>query len=446
VIIETATLDAYADIRDVESRSFGDEGRARLAELKAAAERVRQTYPPLESWPLLSPYHRRVYLRDADTLRCARVRELVGQGTHVLDIGGGRGYIAGLLIRDSSLASYTGFDLSGAFSTSFEGMLEANHLQGIADTHTEVKDLYTLTPEWVARRPPDVALCFEVLEHVPDAERALRVIADSLPVGCLLAFSVPLYGRLEQVFSHVSIFDADRIDAMVRAAGLEVVSAEPIANRWSLVMTCKPELRPEPEPVIPRGVLAAPDPYVHDADPSQIEAVGTSPARRAGSAVQVSIASSPSRVDKIFDLVGRVQRKIRRPLPHRYRRFFPLIKHRQQTSARAGLQVPVQGTLARAQVRLTGPDGAPLRATQTHLEARAMSGDRCLARWVCDRPGRPLSQPHRLVLRRGTAVHPFEVVGTHDTQTPADRIEILATVHGGEQITLSLDRVGWAWR
>jgi 2-polyprenyl-3-methyl-5-hydroxy-6-metoxy-1,4-benzoquinol methylase len=443
---QATTLDPYAEIRAAESRTYADEARARSAEMKAAAAAEREAYPPLETWPMLPEAQRRVYVADPDTLRCGRTRALVGRDRHVLDIGGGRGYVAGLLLRDSALASYTGFDLWEEFPASFEEMLQANQLEGVTDTYVETKDLYTLNAEWVARRPPNLALCFEVLEHVPDAEGALRVIAASLPVGCVLAFSVPLHGRLEDVFDHLSIFDANRVDGMLRAAGLELVSAEPVANRWALIVANKPESPPEAAPVPSRGVTAAPDPYVHVTDPSQVRAVGPARARRDGTTVQVSIARAPSRADRIRDFVGRAQRKVRRHLPVRYRRFIPLLKKRPLTPTQAGLQARVQGTLARALLGVLGPDGQPLAAADTHLEARAMSGDRCLARWICDAPRKPLPQPYKLVLRRGTTRPPFEAVGTHDTETPADRIEVLATVTGAQRITLSLDLIGWAWR
>ena len=126
------------------------------------------------------------------------------------------------------------------------------------------KDL-PVDQEWVARRRPDIALCFEVLEHVPNAESALRTIVDSLPEGCEIAFSVPLHGRLEEVFGHLSIFDAQRVAAMTEAAGLDLVSAEPLCNRWTLVVGRK-------RPADARGAAAADDRDhdVHVVDPSAI--------------------------------------------------------------------------------------------------------------------------------------------------------------------------------
>ena len=251
------------------SRSFpfraGGEGRAR--DVPTVRRRRASLHPPLTRWPIVNDAQYANYSADANTLRRKRICELAGQGKSILDIGAGRGLIGGTVLRDCSPVSYAAIDLSEDFRLSFAQMMEVNNLSPTA-VHVESKDLYTLDADWVGQFSPDIAFCFEVLEHVPDAEKAVAVIADSLPTGCLLAFSVPIYGRLEAVFGHVSIFDADRIDAMVRAAGLEVVSAEPLANRWSLVVTRKVDIPPDPAAAATTGVRAAPDPLIHLADPA----------------------------------------------------------------------------------------------------------------------------------------------------------------------------------
>jgi hypothetical protein len=78
-----------------------------------------------------------------------------------------------------------------------------------------------------------------VLEHVPDPEKALKALADALPSGADLVFSVPLYGRLESVWGHLTTFDAARLKAMCASAGLYVHSVEPVANTWTFVVASR---------------------------------------------------------------------------------------------------------------------------------------------------------------------------------------------------------------
>ncbi len=104
---------------------------------------------------------------------------------------------------------------------------------------SEIGDLYDLTRDRLDELGATFVICCEVLEHVPDAEKALKVLADALPDGAELLFSVPLHGRLEGVWGHVSVFDAARLKQMLDGAGLYAHHVEPLANTWSLVVASR---------------------------------------------------------------------------------------------------------------------------------------------------------------------------------------------------------------
>jgi hypothetical protein len=107
-----------------------------------------------------------------------------------------------------------------------------------------VKDLYDLTPEWVSRHDPTIVLLLEVLEHLPDPERALRTIADAISPDTQLLFSVPMLGRVEACWGHVSLFDASRVRQLCQDAGLTVLWVEPVANTWQLLLVSRSSTPP----------------------------------------------------------------------------------------------------------------------------------------------------------------------------------------------------------
>jgi hypothetical protein len=103
--------------------------------------------------------------------------------------------------------------------------------------------VYALERIEVAATGATVVVCCEVLEHLSDPEKALRALADALPDGADLIFSVPLYGRLEAVWGHCTVYDVARLRSMCEAAGLYVHHVEPLANTWNYVVASR---GPEP--------------------------------------------------------------------------------------------------------------------------------------------------------------------------------------------------------
>ncbi|HKA69236.1 MAG TPA: class I SAM-dependent methyltransferase [Actinomycetes bacterium] len=204
-------------------------------QLAAEANWARETMSPLQEWPGAPGYYFKIMTRDGSFIRVRRIVDFVLPGDRVLDIGCGRGYLTGVLLRDSPLKSYTGIDILEENFGSARSMIETNGL-GERLAQFERKDVYDLTPDWVAEHDPSLVIMLEMLEHVPDAERALATVARSLPAGASMVFSVPVYGRLEGVWGHLSVFDVPRIRRMCRAAGLHIQHLETIYGTWALVL------------------------------------------------------------------------------------------------------------------------------------------------------------------------------------------------------------------
>jgi 2-polyprenyl-3-methyl-5-hydroxy-6-metoxy-1,4-benzoquinol methylase len=173
--------------------------------------------------------------KDGNFTRVRRMLDFVMPGDRVLDIGSGRGYLTGILLRDSPLKSYTGIDIVEKDIASAKSMIEFNDLGGRL-ARLELKNVYDLTPDWVAEHDPSLVIMLEMLEHLPDAERGLATVARCLPAGASLVFSVPVRGRLEGVWGHLSVFDVPRIRRMCRAAGLHIQHVETVFGTWVLVL------------------------------------------------------------------------------------------------------------------------------------------------------------------------------------------------------------------
>lgn len=175
-------------------------------------------------------------------LRYRRTMDFAMKGDRVFDVGFGRGYLAAQLIKGREIARYHGIDIIDTWVDESYRLLETNGLAG-ADILLEAGDLFGLTAEKVAATEANLVICCEVLEHVDDAELALRILADALPDGADLLFSVPLHGRLEHVWGHVSVFDVARLKAMLAGAGLYAHHVQPLANTWTLIVASR---SPEP--------------------------------------------------------------------------------------------------------------------------------------------------------------------------------------------------------
>lgn len=191
--------------------------------------------------PLKSPEDRiMVDIEESKTnrLRYRRTMDFAHEGDRVFDVGFGRGYLAAQLINGRGAARYHGIDIVDTWVEEAHRLIDANGLAG-ADIVLEAGDLFALTQEKIASTDANLVICCEVLEHVDDAELALKILAEALPPGADLLFSVPLHGRLEHVWGHASVFDVARLKQMLDGAGLYAHHVEPLANTWSLIVASR---------------------------------------------------------------------------------------------------------------------------------------------------------------------------------------------------------------
>jgi SAM-dependent methyltransferase len=74
--------------------------------------------------------------------------------------------------------------------------------------------------------PFDAAICFNVLEHIPDDVGALRGVRQQLEAGAHLLLLVPahqaLFGEIDRTVGHVRRYDRRTLDRALTAAGFDV--------------------------------------------------------------------------------------------------------------------------------------------------------------------------------------------------------------------------------
>jgi 2-polyprenyl-3-methyl-5-hydroxy-6-metoxy-1,4-benzoquinol methylase len=206
--------------------------------LEAEARRAADTLPVLPKPPGMSDFNYGIMTKETNHTRVCRVLDFVEAEDRILEIGVGHGYITGMLVRETELSSYTGIDINEDRMATARAMAELHRTRSVP-IHLEVKSVYDLTPAWIAEHDPDLVLILEVLEHLPDAEKALATLADSIRDDAAILFSVPTHGRLEIAWGHVSIFDAERVQVMCAHAGLVAQHVEVVQDQWVFVLATK---------------------------------------------------------------------------------------------------------------------------------------------------------------------------------------------------------------
>lgn len=207
---------------------------------EAVRDQAHELFTPHEgSQDMLSPHMRRLYESPANVTRFRRTVQYLEPGDRVLEIGIGKGYLATTILTEGQLDGYLGLDLVQSNADATKKMLAANGVGANADAR--VGDLYDLTRADAEAIDASFVICCEVLEHVPDPEQGLKVLADALPAGAELLFSTPLLGRLEGVWGHTAMFGVERIRRMLRGAGLVAHHVEALHNTWVSVLASKSE-------------------------------------------------------------------------------------------------------------------------------------------------------------------------------------------------------------
>lgn len=376
-------LDAHERLSKLgATRVFGHETEAWHAYAEDTIGHLNYT---LSDGQKLVPENRKNRLRFRRTLDFAR------EGETVFDVGFGRGLLAAQLVMDRGVRRYHGIDIVDRYVPMATDLFHVNGLAPEA-LNLSVKDLYELNRDDIESTGAKLVICCEVLEHVPDAELALKTLAEALPVGADLLFSVPMHGRIEGAWGHVSVFDVARLKGMLDFAGLTAHHVEPLANAWSLIVASR------------------------DSGGSQRvrEATGR-PATR----VSRPLSSSRDFVYLRSDAVSAVGAA-------------SLVPKTSQTmicklGSGDGVSFGVDGVTA-LRLRFAITDASHL----TRFVTKAYAGDEQVASWTWKikrgtlRPGRVLST----VMRPGEVGLEF-VGGPHAGLDRADRVEVVATVDEG---------------
>ena len=139
-------------------------------------------------------------------------------GPRVLDVGAGIGTFTAELARLSERVVAVEPDATdfALLRERFAGheRVDVRELDALALTGAELGG------------PFDAAICFNVLEHIPDDAGALAGVASQLRPGGHLLLLVPahaaLYGRIDRTVGHVRRYDARTLRARLREAGYTV--------------------------------------------------------------------------------------------------------------------------------------------------------------------------------------------------------------------------------
>lgn len=206
--------------------------KALLPRVDSEIERGRREYRAPSVGDLIDASTLRTHQSPRNRARFERLSDYVLPGDSVIEVGCGWGLV-GARVLAAGAGAYRAMDIEAELVDRATQVLRTLGHEDRIGPITQ-KDLYTLTPPDLA--DASLIICSEVIEHVPDPEAALESIARAMPPGAELLFSVPLLGKLEKVWGHVSIFTVDRLRTMLERAGLEAHHVEPLVNQWVLVL------------------------------------------------------------------------------------------------------------------------------------------------------------------------------------------------------------------
>lgn len=354
-----------------------------------AADTVTELEYHLPNGSVLVPESKKNRLRFRRTMDFAR------QGDNVFDVGFGRGLLAAQLLKDCGVASYHGIDVVDHYVPTATGLFEVNGLSD-APIHLEAGDLFDLTRDQIEATGAKFVICCEVLEHVDDAEKALKTIADALPEGADLLFSVPLHGRLESAWGHLSVFDVARLKQMLDGAGLYAHHVEPLANTWSIVVASK-----DPAPS------------------TRVRESAGRPRRRVAVPLSQHRAFVDLTAEELTGIGGiTTSRRSARVAEARF-------------TSGSGVSFPVSGLESlRVKFVFTGPEKI------TRFVVTAYAGDTTVGRWVwTPGPGEIRKGIQRYSMRPGEAGFEF-VSRQHDGVESADHVDVVLELPDGASAEL----------
>lgn len=423
-----------------ESTSVPDWDLVRLAEVQPAAlrdrvasevKRAQQVYQPVGDHLISKPV-RTIQEGRYNRARLVRFTDYLIPGEDVFEIGCGGGFVAAQVLR-SGAGSYRAVDLEPICVRRTTKLVTDLDLTDRVRSITE-QDLYTLVPSDLAGA--SLVICSEVIEHVPDPERALEVIGAALPEGAELLFSVPILGRLETVWGHLSIFTVERLQGMLEQAGLEARHVEPVGDRWTFVLAGR------------RG-----EPATHDRRPRlDAGAQDLAPVIRPD-----TLPARPPQPVRMHNVT--IDSFVPRPIKHTR-------ATRAEVDAATGAddQIAIRlasrrrlfGRTASGGVALPLPQGDPVLGVRLEFNFASLediteitvavrgpgSKSAGVWSWKPTAKDRKRAGRRRFTVRPGSDPAPFTGPKSADF-TGADRVEISAVVPAGASVELGLKRVGW---
>jgi 2-polyprenyl-3-methyl-5-hydroxy-6-metoxy-1,4-benzoquinol methylase len=334
-------------------------------------------------------------------LRHRRMMDFARAGDRVFDVGFGKGFLAAQLVKSVGVDNYFGIDVVDHYIPDTLELLKFNDL-GDAPITLEKGDLYDLTRDKIASTGANLVICCEVLEHVPDPELALRTLAEALPEGADLIFSVPLIGRLEGVWGHVTVFGVSRLKDMIEGAGLYAHHVEPLSNVWALVVASRdpgPSHRVRESTGRPRTRVEVP--LTNHYDFLDVTSADITPAPASVDAVTVEPAGD-TRVTCSF-------------------------------TASAGVRFPAQGLES---LRLAFYFGQCHGVQEIHVTATAQGARTCRWTWT-PRDAADLKQWVAVKVRPGEADTRF-ISGPHKNLAATDEVEVSVVLAEGGTATFDL--------
>jgi 2-polyprenyl-3-methyl-5-hydroxy-6-metoxy-1,4-benzoquinol methylase len=391
----------------------------RLLRSRWAAERARaaERLAPLKTGEKVGEWELKQFLGASVQTRYLRTLDLVEPGERVFEIGPGRGYLAGLLLRDGKVGAYRGIDIDERNLASTREIFELN---GVAERgEVEICDLRELSQRDVAEFETDLLVCCEVIEHLPEPERAVTILADALPPGTDLLISVPLLGRAEHVWGHVSFFSAARVRDLVEGAGLTVHAVDVVDNIWVFVLASHDTGPSERAARAAAKTTAALAGLPTDGEaPRSIRSIGL-----AKLDLKPSASRGLARLDLSLD-----GKRVLCELTARRRR-------RADGESFGGLRLPANAAQGlRLQLDLEDIK----HVTAFYVDAYA--GRKRVARWTWNpASGQPAKQPPTFVIRPGAADGFFQPL-TRGTVESVDAFDVYAAVKSGSSARFAVRR------
>lgn len=219
--------------------------RRAVAEREQAALLVADPLPSgFREWSGHTARTLSLYDAPDNRARLAWLLKAIDDGERIVDIGPGSGSVGGRIIHAKHPQRYAAIESSSGKVAAFRGMTAENDID---DSRYE---LHHAPAEQVAAAviadvQPTLVLLLEVLEHVSDPGSLITLAADVMPEDCDLILSVPIVGRIEHEWGHLSVFDRPRLEQLASSAGLSIHWVQPIVDLWLfLVLSKSPQPRP----------------------------------------------------------------------------------------------------------------------------------------------------------------------------------------------------------